>query len=327
MNNSKLLSTHQFDANKLVAEHPPVITDRNKFVVFKLGLSKHHAESPSIGYSRWTQVDLPNYVNKTDIELIYQNEYFSYPSSTAVCIEWHLNFAHEDVFGFYGGSLFAQDEMQVAEHPVLGCLREALLDLEIDRTTVQNGQATPILVTGVERRCKVATDRDAAAGRPYGLYGSEFQGASEEAIKRATTVLDPPTKSNIIAMESPPPDFGLYTREQIKFILASAITGFSAAVNLSRRVKKDAKVSIHTGYWGCGAYGGNRELMPLLQIIAAYCADVDILHFHTGGDSGGYVAALQTLEEIMPEWEEISLDLLINSILSMRYDWGVSDGN
>lgn len=67
--------------------------------------------------------------------------------------------------------------------------------------------------------------------------------------------------------------------------------------------------------------------MPLLQVIAAYCADVDILHFHTGGDSGGYVAALQTLEEIMPEWEEISLDLLINSILSMRYDWGVSDGN
>jgi len=39
------------------------------------------------------------------------------------------------------------------------------------------------------------------------------------------------------------------------------------------------------------------------------------------------MAVLQRLEEIMPEWEEISFDLLINSILSMRYDWGASDGN
>jgi hypothetical protein len=34
-----------------------------------------------------------------------------------------------------------------------------------------------------------------------------------------------------------------------------------------------------------------------------------------------------TMEEIMPEWEEISLDELIESILSLRYDWGISDGN
>jgi hypothetical protein len=67
--------------------------------------------------------------------------------------------------------------------------------------------------------------------------------------------------------------------------------------------------------------------MPLLQIIAAYCADVNILHFHTGGDDRGYFAAIATLDEIMPEWDEINLDELINNILSLRYDWGVSDGN
>ena len=327
MNDSRRLLSHQFDANELYAQYPPVITDFNKSIVFKLGLNEHYTESSVIGYTRCAQMGLPEEVFKTDVKLVKHSGYFSYPPSSDNCVEWHLNFAHEDVFGFYGGPLFAQDEMQVAEHPILGCLREAILDMGIDRTTVQNGQATPILITGVERRCEVATDRNAELDRPYGLYGNEFQFASEEAIRTATTVLSPPAQTNIIAMESPQPDFGLYTRDQIKFILASAITGFSAAVKLSKEINEDAEVSIHTGYWGCGAYGGNRELMPLLQIIAAYCADIDALHFHTGGDHNGYDAALVTLDDIMPEWEEIGLGQLIENIMALSYDWGVSDGN
>ena len=327
MNDSRLLLTQQFNANELFAQYPPVITDLNKSIVFKLGLKEHYTESPVIGYTRWAQMGLPEDVYKTDVKLVKHSGYFSYPPSSNNCVEWHLNFAHEDVFGFYGGPLFAQDEMQVVEHPILACLREAILDLELERTTVKNGQATPILITGVERRCEVATDPNAALERPHGLYGNEFQFASEEAIRAATTLLSPPTKTNIIAMESPQPDFGLYTRDQIKFILASAITGFSAAVKLSKEINEDAEVSIHTGYWGCGAYGGNRELMPLLQIIAAYCADIDTLHFHTGGDHNGYDAALATLDDIMTEWEGMCLEQLIDNIMALRYDWGVSDGN
>ena len=115
MNDSRLLSSHQFDANELLAQYPPVITVINKAIVFKLGLSEHYADSPIIGYTRWAQMELPRDVHKTDIELVHQNGFFSYPSSTEGRIEWHVNFAHEDIFGFYGGPLFAQDEMQVAE--------------------------------------------------------------------------------------------------------------------------------------------------------------------------------------------------------------------
>lgn len=67
--------------------------------------------------------------------------------------------------------------------------------------------------------------------------------------------------------------------------------------------------------------------MPLLQIIAAYCSDVNVLHFHKGGDDRGFLAALETIQERMPEWEQISLDELIESILSLSFDWGVSGGN
>ncbi len=327
MSNPTAFAKHVFDANELVSRYPPKLTDKNKSAVFQLGLKDHHSKSPRIEYTCWSQVGLPEHVCKTDIELIHQGEYFSYPNSTPDCIEWHLNFAHEDLFGFYGGPLFAQDEMQVAEHPVLGCLRESILKNDLYRTTVKNKFATPILVAGIDRRCSIEITRDPSAGRPNGLYGNEFQYASEDAVRHATTLLNPPTKTNIIAMESPQPDYGLYTKDQIKFILASAITGFSAAAAHCRDVNSSAKVSIHTGYWGCGAYGGNRELMPLLQIIAAYCAGVDILHFHTGGDNSGYFGALETLDLILPEWESIPADQLINIIFMLRYDWGVSDGS
>jgi hypothetical protein len=53
-------------------------------------------------------------------------------------MEWYLNFAHYNLFCAYGGSLFAQDEMQVAEHPPLCSLREALLDSNIKPLTVES---------------------------------------------------------------------------------------------------------------------------------------------------------------------------------------------
>jgi Poly (ADP-ribose) glycohydrolase (PARG) len=41
-------------------------------------------------------------------------------------------------------------------------------------------------------------------------------------------------------------------------------------------------VAVHTGYWGCGAFGGNRVLMALLQVLAAGSAGLDQLVFHVG---------------------------------------------
>jgi hypothetical protein len=67
--------------------------------------------------------------------------------------------------------------------------------------------------------------------------------------------------------------------------------------------------------------------MTLLQVIAAHCANVDTLHFHTGGDNKEYEAALIRLNYLVPNYTEISLDILIDSILLLNYNWGVSDGN
>jgi hypothetical protein len=326
MTKLKPFESHTFDVNHLLEKFPPQITNSNKLVIFDVGLKNHNASPGTIEYTCWSEVELPGSISKSNIELVHHNEFFTYPGSEK-CIEWHMNFAHEELFGFYGGQLFAQDEIQVAEHPILACIRELILKDDLHRWTVKKGYATPILITGVERRCEIDLSADDLAGRPNGLYGNEFGLADEAVIKEATTAIEPPVKSNIIAMESPQPDSGLYTREQIEFILASAVTGFSAAVEVAKSINKDVKVSIHTGYWGCGAYGGNRELMALLQIIAGFISGVDILHFHTGDDSSGYFDALDTLDLILPEWESVPTKQLLNVILMFEYEWGRSDGN
>jgi len=126
---------------------------------------------------------------------------------------------------------------------------------------------------GVEWRCRVAINPDASLGRPNGLYGNSFSRASVEAIERATQAIVPPTITNLIAMEAPAFGNGRDTEQDIEFVLSTAFTAFTAARVESRRDRtKLPEVVVHTGFWGCGAYGGNRVLMALLQLLAAQLA-------------------------------------------------------
>ena len=329
--NMKRLSNHQYDSNKLIEEYPAQIHDKNKQVVFDMGLSSAINPATTIAFSRWQMQPLSKTYNRPSRIELYNSlgleGYFEYKPTSEEQTDWHMNFAHEELFACYGGSLFAQDEMQVAEHPVLASLRECLVDSNINRLTEDGGVATPILISGVERRCCIDISPNASEGKPDGLYGNNFSEVSTDAIKRATEVLNPPTISNIIAMESPPLGRGRYTRDQIGFILSSAYTGFKAAVALTETGKRAA---IHTGYWGCGAYGGNRDLMALLQIIAAQFAKVDTLYFYTGVDATGYNKALKLYDDLVPAdiyGNRMSdTEQLIDTITALEFQWGVSNG-
>ncbi|MBL8808876.1 MAG: hypothetical protein JNM43_01755 [Planctomycetaceae bacterium] len=320
----------EFEAQKLVADFPPRLSDRNKQVVFGMSSPPGAIHSGAISVSRWKQMTLPEVFSRSMARPAFEmrEDYFTYDAGTRDRCEWHLNFAHYDLFCAYGGRLFAQDEMQVAEHPALASLRHALLDSGSAALTVEHGVATPILIMNVERRCAVATEPNLEMGRPYGLYGNQFSSATEQVIRKATQVLVPPTTSNIIAMEAPAGGTGRYTHQEIEFILATAYTGFSAAVSESRQnISPNVQTVIHTGYWGCGAYGGNRALMPLLQMVAACCAEVDVLVFHTGGDSGSYQKSAGTFANIVPLNRTVKTNDLIAGIKRLGYTWGISDGN
>lgn len=321
-----------FDAAELMKKHPPAWRNSNKQVVYGIACPPGSVHLGRISFTRWEAMVVPKAVEpaRTDAVLARPG-FFDYAPvlDPAEAVEWHVNFADPHLFVAYGGPLFAQDEIQVAEHPALGALREALDAAGVGSTTLGHAGPTPILVTGVERRVSIRTDPDAAAGRPNGLYGNEFARADPEAVRQATSPIVPPAISNLVAISAPPGGYGRYGHDVIESILATAYTGFRAAVLESARLRGEGtQVVVHTGYWGCGAFGGNRVLMALLQVIAADMAGLDRLVFYTGGQGGE--APLDKALGILANLDAggpIETRALIEELVGMRFEWGVSDGN
>jgi hypothetical protein len=326
------LDRRAFDAAALMTDHPPRVHNANKRVVLDIACPPGAVHRGTIGYSRWAAMELPENLDPVPPDLVLPMPgFFDYRPvlDGDDVVEWHLNFADPNVFAYYGGGLFAQDEMQVAEHPGLAALKQALVAADVETRTDGPDGPTPVLVTGAERRVVLATNPDAGAGRPHGLYGNAFAAATPDAIRRATTPIDPPIVTNVVAIVAIPGGWGPYSAEEIRRTLVTAFTGFRAAVLESARLAGGpARVVAHTGYWGCGAFGGNRVLMALLQVVAARMAGLERLVFHTGSPSGA--APLADAESFIAELTGggaiATADLLV-AIEAEGFRWGVSDGN
>jgi poly(ADP-ribose)glycohydrolase PARG len=195
--------------------------------------------------------------------------------------------------------------------------------------TVDHGTPAPVLVVGVERRCRLGTDPDPDAGRPRGLYGGAFALAAPDVVRRATQRIEVPTITHVIAMAAPNGGVGTYVGTEIAFILRTAHTAFLAARNESSRVHPNAPVVIHTGWWGCGVFGGNRVLMAALQIVAAGTAGIDVLAFHTGTPPGSVALerGVGIARKIAPAQAARSLGDVIARFEGLGLGWGVGDGN
>lgn len=316
-----LLSTLEASSAELVSAYPPVWRDRNKKVVAALSCPLGAVHSGRIRVTRWRANGLPPRFGPHRCAIQARADVFGYEPADDGTTHWHLNFADARLFVAYGSGLLAQDELQVAEHPALGAVAEAMFELEgYEPLTCEAGEPTPVLVRGVERRCVIDTAPALAHGRVHGLYGNRFRAAEPEVVRSAVTVLEPPTVSNILAIEAPTGCRGAYTAEQVGFVLRTAHAGFVAA----RRESPDP-ITVHTGFWGCGAYGGNRELMALLQVLAAHLAGVERMVFHTFDDAG--MERYQAAEAALGGLALGGLDQTIAAVVDRGYSWGVSDGN
>lgn len=316
-----------FNSQELFHVEPAKLYSRNKKMVYALACPPDSVHNGDIEYSRWGKIELPEIVNisgMTSIAIV-KDGFFDYApfDESQLAKEWHLNFADEDLFVAYGSDLFAQDEMQVAEHPILASLKQRLTSLNVDALTKDGEKPTPILISGVERRCFVKTDSSPDEGRPYGLYGNEFGWVAEDVVRRATVVLNPPTITNFIAITAPYGGVGKYSFDEIDYILNTAYSGFRAAVIESGSLPS----IIHTGYWGCGAYGGNRMLMTWLQVVAANLAGVRQLVFHTGEPDKGELEKAWKGHEITFGNHSYLIKDFVRKIEELGFEWGESDGN
>ena len=320
-------------AQELMAAHPPRWQDGNKRIAFAISSPAGSVHRGQVEYSRWAAMPPPSSIDVASAaaRLRHYPGFYEYGAPASGAVDWYVNFADPRLFGFFEGGLFAQDEMQVTEHPALGALRDALLARDMKALTVENGKPTPVVVMGVERRCRVATNPDATAGRPHGLYGNEFARATEAAVRRATERLDPPTLTNVIAIAAPHGRPGAYTKCDLEQVLLTAHSGFRAAVLESKRISASGPsptVVVHTGWWGCGAFGGNRVLMAVLQLIAAETAGVDQLAFHSAAppDEASLNEAVGVLRDLAGSSREIPTVALIEQLAARRFPWGVGNG-
>ena len=318
MTDPQCLEKREFACDVLLRAHPPVLRHPHKQLAFQMCCDAGYRPRGILTHSKWAPTGLPESLPTKSETVSTHPGFYDYVVGGGTA--WHVNFADPQLFVAYGSGLLAQDEIQVLEHPILGSLRESLLSMGIRTRTEEETGPTPVLIQNAERVCEIDTAPSDTS--PRGLYGNRFQVASPEAVRAALRVFPTPTLSNLIAIAAPVGS-GIYTRQQITSILYTAFTGFRAAVLSSPQ----HPVEIHTGFWGCGAFGGNRPLMVALQLLAARLADVDRLVFHLGSPSERFPfdEGRDLISKVTRPGQLVAG--LIESIVALQFRWGQSDGN
>ncbi|KAJ6229908.1 poly adp-ribose glycohydrolase [Anaeramoeba flamelloides] len=360
-----LLSYLHFSSDELYQFFPPIFYCQNKKWVAKQILEKEIKNKEELIFSKWSLLSLPKTCELTEVEIEMREDIFEYEPPQENETAWYPNYAAKELFGYYSGSLLAQDELQVLEHPVLGSLRDCLTEVSktVDNsepTTGQGSQSTPVLIMNAERRCHLSVEPNVKEGRPQGIYGNRFARASKEVVKRALTILDPPTFSNIYAIEAPKYGSGNYTLSQIYNLFGQCYTVYTAAKIQSTMPKlknnsqirfndkedfnfldkeetielnpREQTVTIHLGHWGSGAYGGNKVMITIIQLLASYTAGVDKIVYHTFDHIGTRAFKIglkkfQNLIEKHAEENKISISSFMFAIENLKLKWGHSDGN
>lgn len=322
-----LLDRRSWNAEELATQYRPRFKHPNKELLFKLGQSQGETSGP-IGYSRWGRRGLPRRRPASDhaLEIIAKPGHYEYSAQDSGDESvWHVNFANDDVFAYWSTALFAQDEIQVAEHPILINLRRAADEEGFSMYCVEDGSPTPLLFTHVARKLSITTHP--TREWPKGLYGRQFEYASSQHVEAATRVLIPPTRTNLLAIEAPAYGEGRYTTHEVRFILETAYSGFVALKEEGQYLGYPASTTLNTGYWGCGAYGGNKTLMLVTQMLAADWAGLSRIVFHLGHSHAptAFTEAVGLYQDLSKH--QASPVAAIKRLVGMHFEWGESDGN
>jgi hypothetical protein len=311
----------------------PQFVEPNKAAIYEQCCRDGCQTEGELHVSRWPTIDETVTSNGKVTEVFPRSGGFAYAPADNRTAAWHANFANWDLFSLYADGPFAQDEIQALEHPALGGVREALLARELSTLVTDDGPQgptpTPFTIAGVQRRAAIDTAPRDDDRWPHGLYGQDFWLAPEDVALEATTILDPPTISNIVAMEAPAMGRGRYSPGEIRFVLLAAASAFIAARVESQRLWPGRAVEVHTGHWGCGAYGGNPALTGAAQLLAARLAGLDRLVFWNldPAAEANFKAAREATDLVLREAPDVALIDAVTLLDGFGFRWGASDGN
>jgi len=250
-----------------------------------------------------------------------RNEYLSQNVASLCDVQFHIrgsiedcdnalqvDFANKYIGGGVLGSGCVQEEIRFLINPE--CLVALLLCEEM-----QPNEA--IAVVGTKQYSK------------YKGYGSSFKFAGSHQDRTPVKEYGQyyKTRNCIIAIDAK--KFPKYKRSEqykqndMKRELLKCYTGFSIPThqtNLDESKEVDKKLSIATGNWGCGVFGGDIELKFILQWMAASLADRKIQYFAFGDKGCKYV---ESFIEIMHA-NHVTVGMLWNYLcLYAKYRKGV----
>ena len=122
------------NCKELMKQYPPKFRDGAKQLIYKTICPNGYKDCDgTMVYGRYDMMQLPvNIPDPTDFienKMKIESNIFEYISNNddPTSLHFYVNFADSNLFGFYRGSLFAQDEIMTTEHPILGSLRGKLV--------------------------------------------------------------------------------------------------------------------------------------------------------------------------------------------------------
>lgn len=340
---------------ELFKNFPPKYQNATKRKYYEKAAYIHRHQKGIIKISRWQFAN----ERKSPLELIQQAtviendpKFFDYSDNdTEDSRVFYLNFADPLLFGYYDTNLFAQDEIQTFEHPLLASVSEYLEAKKIsglepltevkERTNDEKHRIlhipTPYIIENVPYWIQVNTNPVLKNGKTANIYGRNFSIASKyaesetesedkqiarEIFSRAFTLIEREEKHNILAMAAPSSGYGndLYTEQELILLLTCLLVGFGGAAKCTSQSKKEECV-IHTGNWGCGAFGNDKELVYLMQMFCASVTGISKIVFHglSITDKVIFENARKKLAELKDG------DRIIDFLLAQEYRWHFGD--
>ena len=304
----------------------------------------HRHVDGELEISRWVFNEDPfeeacDFPNNTIIST--DPEYYNYKKDVSKKgrYVWYVNFADYNLFGFYDLDMFSQDEIQTLEHPLLAASLRMLTEnhfahMEPYTALSRNKVPSPYLVENVPYWISVNTSV-VRRGVVHNLYGHDFITAKESIANAGVKNVSKEINDNIIAIAAPDNCHNQeYSVQDIKYIMTTLLSSFSAAVQQGK-AKGNSTIVIHTGNWGCGAFGADPVLMYLTQFIAAAMIGVDELVFHAPMEE-----QFNKAKELFNEFktnvvdagkEEVrgkicSLKQIVDFLLNYKFKFGTSNG-
>lgn len=224
---------------------------------------------------------------------------------------WTANFGDRKVFFGSITGLLAQDELQALEHPAISHVFVAIENDPIFGKLDLNGSA--LLVEGAKRYGKL-NDLEH-------LYGNQFAEAPLPDVGRAIERFPDPQESKLFVFVAPhiaPQREGMpYQYTDLRALFSNAFAAFSSIA------AKDANAVIHTGNWGCGAFGNDPKTVALIQLAAARFAGIRDMHYYPLGSAPALRAAEDLLQKIEREHPRFTAEEFLRHLTAFAAEYGL----